>query len=116
MSKKFLTPVNLPSGTENPSSGNAGDLFYREDLKVIVSYDGTQWGVPATGTSTEDVLNILVELGIVTGDGGSASASSSIDGGTPGTTGFSLAADTINVDGGTPGTTEFVFNYAAEEL
>jgi hypothetical protein len=112
MARKFLTPVNLPTGSANPTIGSLGDLFYRTDLKTVVSYDGTQWISP--GITSEDVLNILIEFGILNGDGGSVS--SGIDGGSPSTTEFSLSAYTANVDGGSPSTTEFVLSYAGEEF
>ena len=93
MSKKFLSPINLPQGTANPSSGNTGDLFYRTDLSAIVSYDGTQWTPLIPGTSSEDVVEILAEFGLVGGDSGSVDTTvyiSTVDGGTPSTTNFLL--------------------------
>jgi hypothetical protein len=100
MAKKFLTPINLPSGIENPSSATAGDLFYRTDLSAIVSYNGTTW-VPLTpGTSQEDVLEILAEFGLVGGDSGDAN------------TVFYVST----VDGGTPSTDNFLLDYSGEQL
>lgn len=43
MSRRFLTPVNLPKGTTLPSVGSAGDLFYMLDEKKIYAHDGTSW-------------------------------------------------------------------------
>lgn len=43
MSKRFLTPPNLPSGSSLPSSGIAGDLFFKSDEAKIYVHDGTQW-------------------------------------------------------------------------
>lgn len=45
MSKRFLTPLNLPSGASLPSSGTIGDLFFKSDAKQLHTYDGTQWVV-----------------------------------------------------------------------
>jgi hypothetical protein len=100
MAKKFLTPINLPSGTVNPSYATTEDLFYRTDLSAIVSYDGTQWVPLIPGTSTEDVVEILAEFGLVGGDSGEAN------------TIFYVST----VDGGTPGTTEFLLDYSGEEV
>ena len=43
MSRRFLTPVNLPGGTSFPSVATIGDLFYRTDLQSIYAYNGTSW-------------------------------------------------------------------------
>ena len=43
MSKRFLTPPNLPSGSSLPASGVAGDLFFKSDESKIYVHDGTQW-------------------------------------------------------------------------
>lgn len=43
MSKKFLTPVGLPTGVSNPSVGRTGDLFYRTDESAVYIYNGTIW-------------------------------------------------------------------------
>lgn len=43
MSRKFLTPPNLPHGNTLPATGSIGDLFYKSDEEVIYSYTGTAW-------------------------------------------------------------------------
>lgn len=43
MSKRFLTPVNLPGGTSFPLTGTVGDLFYRTDLGSLYAYNGSTW-------------------------------------------------------------------------
>lgn len=100
MAKKFLTPIGLPSGTANPGSGVAGDLFYRSDLGQIVVYDGAAW-LPAAGegVDTNGVVDLLVEFGIL----GAGS-------GTPETTAY-----VSQVDGGTPETEVFTLNYSGGE-
>ena len=100
MAKKFLSPVGLPTGTSNPSSGSTGDLFYRSDLGAIVSYDGTQWISLVPGTTQEDVVEILAEFGLVGGDSGQANTTFYVS----------------TVDGGRPGTTEFLLDYSGEEV
>lgn len=43
MSKKFLTPIGLPTGVTNPSVGRTGDLFFRTDESKVYIYTGTIW-------------------------------------------------------------------------
>lgn len=43
MSRRFLTPVGLPSGNTLPSVGSAGDLFYKLDELKIYVHDGSTW-------------------------------------------------------------------------
>jgi hypothetical protein len=43
LSRKFLTPVNLPNGNTLPSVGSAGDLFYKLDEQKIYAHNGTSW-------------------------------------------------------------------------
>lgn len=43
MSRRFLTPPRLPSGTSLPSAGAAGDLFFKSDESKIYVHDGTEW-------------------------------------------------------------------------
>ena len=43
MSRRFLTPPRLPSGSSLPAVGAAGDLFYKSDESKIYVHDGTQW-------------------------------------------------------------------------
>jgi hypothetical protein len=43
LSKKFLTPVGLPSGNTLPSVGSAGDLFFKADEDAVYVHDGSAW-------------------------------------------------------------------------
>ncbi len=43
MSKKFLTPVGLPSGNTLPSVGSAGDLFFKADEEKVYVHNSTGW-------------------------------------------------------------------------
>jgi len=43
LSRRFLTPPQLPSGTSLPSAGAAGDLFFKSDEAKIYVHDGTNW-------------------------------------------------------------------------
>lgn len=95
MAKRFLSPVGLPSGTANPETGVAGDLFYRTDLSQIVLYSGTEW-LSASGTDLQGVLDLLAELGLV-----------GVGSGSPSTTLY-----VSQVDGGSPETTTFVVDYS----
>lgn len=63
MSRKFLTPVGLPSGSALPAVGSVGDLFFKTTDGVIYAHDGTTW--VAQGGSSEAVGNI---------DGGTSSS------------------------------------------
>lgn len=45
MSRRFLTPPQLPSGTSLPSAGAAGALFFKSDESKIYVHDGTTWVV-----------------------------------------------------------------------
>lgn len=64
MSKKFLSLVNLTNGATLPSSGSAGDLFFKSDELKIYVHDGTTWviaqgsggggGVTVSATAPED--------------------------------------------------------------
>ena len=49
MSRKFLTPVNLPKGNTLPSVGSAGDLFYKLDEQALYAYNGTSWAIAQGG-------------------------------------------------------------------
>jgi hypothetical protein len=60
MSKKFLTPVNLPKGNTLPSAGSAGDLFYKTDESKIYAHNGVSW---LTGSSVSAISGLSdVEL------------------------------------------------------
>lgn len=96
MAKQFLTPIGLPSGTSNPGSAAEGTLFYRSDLNAIYIYTGTEW-VPQADSTT--VTNILVEYGILGGDGG----------------GINTSTFTANISGGSPSTDNFASTYEGGE-
>jgi hypothetical protein len=72
MAQKFLSPINVVSGTSYPATASAGDLFFRSDLGAMYTYDGSAW----TSMTATDVTNV---------DGGNATSSYNInyDGGTP---------------------------------
>lgn len=61
MSRRFLTPVNLPKGNSLPLSGIAGDLFYKLDELKIYVHNGTQW-VIAQGSGSGGGASALSEL------------------------------------------------------
>lgn len=71
-SKKFLTPINIVSGTDFPTSAERGDLFFRSDIGSMYTYDGITW----VSMVASDITNV---------DGGDASTSYNInwDGGSP---------------------------------
>ena len=81
MAKKFLSPIGLPSGTSNPATGTAGELFYRTDLASVVFYNGTTWQLQKT--TPQELFDIIVELSLTT-----ETFSSIADGGSPSTAGF----------------------------
>jgi hypothetical protein len=51
MSRRFLTPVNLPKGNTLPSVGVTGDLFYKLDEQKIYVHDGSSWVIAQGGGS-----------------------------------------------------------------
>lgn len=57
MSRRFLTPVNLPKGTTLPLAGSAGDLFYKSDEQKIYVHDGSAW-VIAQGSANSSVVTV----------------------------------------------------------
>jgi len=93
MSKRFLTPPNLPSGSSLPSSGAVGDLFFKTDTNEIYAYDGTQWVVAEGPTGPTGAA----------GEPGPAGAASTVPGptGPTGPTGPAGQDGTIGVDGAT---------------
>jgi hypothetical protein len=52
MSRKFLTPVNLPKGNTLPSVGSAGDLFYKLDEQALYVHNGTAWAISQGGVGS----------------------------------------------------------------
>lgn len=124
MSKRFLTPVNLPSGSTLPLAGSIGDLFFRTSNQSLYVYTSTGWVSSAASNLTVSSLtdveltaptdghvllyssaqnkwinlslaDILNELGAITSEGGG-----------PSTTQF-----TATIDGGSPNTTVFVSTF-----
>lgn len=94
MAKKFLTPIGLPSGTSNPATAEAGELFYRSDVNAIYIYTGTAW-IPQADSDT--VVGILAEFGLVGGDSGTpatAAFTATVEGGGP------SSDPSVNYDGG----------------
>ena len=102
MSRQFLTPVRLPSGTSNPQGESAGALFFRSDIGRLVIYDGTSWLVLGLD-------NVYSETDL--DGGGPTGFANSIDGGDPDDTQFDATYDggTIveTVFAGNPYTTYF---------
>jgi hypothetical protein len=72
MSRQFLTPVQLPAGTANPSVGGLGALFFRTDLGQLVIYNGSSW-LPV-GPSTTSTVDGGTPTGSAVYDGGNASS------------------------------------------
>jgi hypothetical protein len=95
LSKKFLTPVGLPSGSENPSVGTIGALFYRSDLSLLHIYTGTSWVPVGSGSDTSAI------------DGGIVGEGSFLIGGQASTSVFSRTAD-----GGAPNSVSFQGSYS----
>jgi hypothetical protein len=56
LSRRFLTPVGLPSGATLPSVGSAGDLFYKSDVEKIYVHNGTSWDV-VQGSSAQTLVS-----------------------------------------------------------
>ena len=67
MSKRFLTPVNLPSGANLPSVGSIGDLFFRTTDGAVYAYTATGW-VSYAGRTTLSSLEDVSATGPATGD------------------------------------------------
>ena len=51
MSRKFLTPVNLPHGSNLPAAGSTGDLFFLTSDHKVYSHNGISWTSPSSGGS-----------------------------------------------------------------
>lgn len=60
MSKRFLTPVNLPSGANLPLVGRTGDLFFRTTDSSLYVYTGLAWEVSqgGGGGSLDSLTNV----------------------------------------------------------
>jgi hypothetical protein len=77
MSRKFLTPVNLPHGSSLPSTGTEGDLFYKTDDDKVYSYNGTAWVAVSGGEAYANIdggTSSSVYGGVPEVDGGNASS------------------------------------------
>lgn len=128
MSKKFLTPVNLPSGANLPSVGSIGDLFFKTTDQRVYTYTNTGWIAGSVATLSEltdatitspaagDTLiynattnrwtnvnfaEMLLSFGLYSGEGGSYNTTEftgTMDGGSYNTTLFASV-----VDGGNEG-------------
>lgn len=121
MSRKFLTPVNLPSGANLPLAGSVGDLFFRTTNQSLYVYTSSGWTASSGGSTTISTLtdvqltnlgdgqvllynsasskwvnlslaDILVELGAISTEGGS----------------YNTEQFAATIDGGSPNTTLFV--------
>ena len=44
--------MGLPTGTSDPGSAAAGDMYYKTDTNKIRIYDGNSWGDLSSGAST----------------------------------------------------------------
>ena len=67
MSRRFLTPVNLPKGNSLPLSGIAGDLFFKLDEQKIYVHNGTDW-VIAQGGSSQTTVSATAPVDPTEGD------------------------------------------------
>lgn len=71
MSKRFLTPPNLPSGLTLPAVGRTGDLFYLTDDEKIYVHNGTAWVVvqgAGGGGGSSIIVSTLPPSGASVGD------------------------------------------------
>lgn len=57
MSRKFLTPVNLPHGTTLPAVGSTGDLFFLTTDKKVYTHDGSIWSAASGGQASISTLS-----------------------------------------------------------
>ena len=44
--------MSLPTGTSDPGSAAAGDMYYKTDTKKIRIYDGSAWNDLASGAGS----------------------------------------------------------------
>lgn len=121
MSRRFLTPVNLPSGATLPLAGSIGDLFFRTSDQSLYVYTSSGWVAGSGGSTSVSTLtdvqltnlgdgqvllynaasskwvnlslaDILAELGAISTEGGS----------------YNTEQFAATIDGGSPNTTLFV--------
>lgn len=95
MSKKFLTPVGLPSGTTFPAAGSSGELFFNTTDSKVYVHDGADWVL----AGLEGLMGPAGPEGIAGTDGADGAD------GAPGTPGADGAAGPEGPAGpaGTPG-------------
>jgi hypothetical protein len=58
LSRKFLTPVNLPHGSTLPAAGSTGDLFFKTTDKKVYTYDGTNWVATSSGAGASSLATL----------------------------------------------------------
>ena len=68
MSKKFLTPVGLPSGNTLPSVGSAGDLFFKTNEQSIYVHTGSEWIISGGGSGSTYYVSENPPASPATGD------------------------------------------------
>lgn len=73
MSRRFLTPVNLPSGVTLPSVGSAGDLFFKSDEGKVYVHTGSAWAIQQGPTGPTGPTGPQGDVG-PTGSAGSTGA------------------------------------------
>jgi len=124
LSRKFLTPVNLPHGPVLPAAGLTGDLFFLTTDKKVYTFDGSSWSAssgpsaamstltdvqapsPAGGdvllydqTTTSwvniSLISLLSDFGLISADAGL----------------YNVSSVTGTIDGGTSTTTTYNFTY-----
>jgi hypothetical protein len=60
LSKKFLTPVNLPSGASLPSVGSIGDLFFKTTDQKVYTYTNAGWAASNSGGFLSELIDITI--------------------------------------------------------
>ena len=43
MARQFLATLSLPSLSQNPSTGNAGSLYYNTTTNALMMHTGSEW-------------------------------------------------------------------------
>jgi hypothetical protein len=43
MTKRFLTPIRLPSLNSDPENPEAGEMYFNSSSNIIRQYNGTSW-------------------------------------------------------------------------
>lgn len=77
MSRKFLTPPQLPSGATLPALGAEGDLFFKSDELKIFVHNGTEWVLAQGGGDGGNIDGGKADTnygGIAPVEGGNASS------------------------------------------